>query len=54
MVLDSWKTEDLDGDNVVDGLTLEGGTEEDPAQTIVEINFRPDAEDNFSAQLTII
>ena len=54
VVLDSWKAEDLDGDNVVDGLTLESGTEEDPAQTIVEINFRPDTEANFRAQLTII
>ncbi|MEC8379706.1 MAG: putative metal-binding motif-containing protein [Myxococcota bacterium] len=54
VVLDSWKAEDLDGDNVVDGLTLEGGTEEDPAQTIVEINFRPNSEENFRAQLTII
>jgi hypothetical protein len=54
VVLDSWKTEDFDGDNFVDGLTLQGASEDDPAQAIVEINFRPDSEDNFRAQLTII
>ena len=54
VVLDSWKQEDLDGDNFLDGLVLEGASEEDPAQAVVEINFRPDVEGNFRAKLTII
>ena len=52
-VLDSWKTNDSDGDGVLDSQIVPEGDPYDPSYGLVEVNFRPDAEDYFRAILTI-
>lgn len=54
VVLPSWAQTDSDGDGVADQLKLQRGTENDPTQEIVEVNFRPDADGFFRGQLTIL
>ena len=54
VVLPSWAQTDSDGDGVADQLKLQRGSESDPTQEIVEVNFRPDADGLFRGQLTIL
>ena len=54
VVLPSWAQTDSDGDGVADQLKLQRGSESEPTQEIVEINFRPDADGLFRGQLTIL
>ena len=54
VVLPSWAQTDSDGDGVADQLKLQRGTENDPTQEIVEVNFRPDEDGLFRGQLTIL
>ena len=54
VVLPSWAQTDSDGDGVADQLKLQRGSESDPTQEIVEINFRPDDDGLFRGQLTIL
>ena len=53
-ILPSWANKDTDGDGVADSLTLQRGSIEEPTQDILEVNFRPDADELFRAQITII
>jgi len=53
-VLESWKTDDLNGDGVNDGQVIPGGEKDAPSYGLVEINFRPDAEAYFRTTLTIV
>ena len=54
VILPSWATSDSDGDGIADELKMQRGTENTPTQEIVEVNFRPDADGLFRAQLTIL
>lgn len=54
VVLDSWKTHDLNSDGVNDAQVIEGGDPQYPSYGLVEINFRPDAEAYFRTTLTIV
>lgn len=54
VVLPSWANKDSDGDGVADSLYLQRGSESNPTQDIVEINFRPDDNGLFRTQLTIL
>lgn len=51
VILPSWAETDSDGDGVADELMIQRGSESDPTQEIVEVNFRPDEEGIFRAQL---
>ncbi len=53
-VLNSWKTDDTDGDGVADAQIIDGGSSTTPTYGLVEINFRPDAEEYFRTTLTIV
>ncbi len=53
-VLESWQTDDDDGDGTNDSQTIPGGTTESPSYGLVELNFRPDAEEYFRTTLTIV
>lgn len=53
-VLDSWKTDDIDGDGINDAQIIPGGEKLAPSYGLVEINFRPDAADYFRTTLTIV
>ncbi|MDG1481399.1 MAG: MopE-related protein [Myxococcota bacterium] len=53
-ILDSWKTEDTDGDGVPDAQIIDGGSLDIPTYGLVEINFRPDGEEYFRTTLTIV
>ena len=54
VILPSWADVDSDDDGVADELMMQRGSESDPTQEIVEVNFRPDEEGLFRAQLTIL
>ena len=54
VVLDTWKRDDLDNDGIADGLVLYSGSEDNPSQEVVEINFRPDGDGLYRARLTIL
>jgi hypothetical protein len=54
VVLPSWKTSDNNDDGVADSLSIPRGSEEAPAQAVVQINFRPDADQFYRTRLTII
>lgn len=53
-VLDSWKTDDTDGDGIPDAQIINGGAPDAPTYGLVELNFRPDAEEYFRTTLTIV
>ena len=54
VVLPSWATQDSDGDGISDSLNMERGTTDSPTQDILELNFRPNSNGLFRAQITII
>ena len=54
VILPSWKEEDSDRDGELDSVTLQRGSIDTPTQLILEVNFRPDADALFKAQVTLI
>lgn len=54
VVLPSWATKDSDGDGISDSLDMQRGTIDVPTQDILELNFRPNSDGLFRAQITII
>ena len=53
-ILPSWANKDSDGDGIADSLTLQRGSVDEPTQDILEVNFRPDSDELFRAQITVI
>ena len=47
-------TEDFDDDQVADGQIVDGGSSSDPSYGLIEVIFKPEAEDQYRTTLTIV
>ena len=50
----NWMTEDFDDDQVADGQIVDGGSSSDPSYGLIEVIFKPEAEDQYRTTLTIV